>query len=258
MTESEWLVCTDPREMLEALQAGGLLPERKARLFAAACCRRIWHLLRDGRSRRAVEIGELLADGLVTEAEADAAGEAAAEAADAVEGRPYEVLWRAATAAEYLLPRPGEWELLHTVWEYVATALEGERLVAEGATPEVLSSWSEQSVESGRTLGWTATNPDAVLADVLREVVGRVPFRPLLPVKPAWLTWHGGIVRRLAEDAYGERELLAGALDLDRLAVLADALEEAGCDQADLLGHLRGPGPHIRGCWAVDLVLGKQ
>ena len=47
-------------------------------------------------------------------------------------------------------------------------------------------------------------------------------------------------------------------LDPDRLAVLADALEEAGCDNADLLSHLRGPGPHVRGCWALDLLLGKE
>jgi hypothetical protein len=50
----------------------------------------------------------------------------------------------------------------------------------------------------------------------------------------------------------------SGHLDPARLAVLADALEDAGCADADLLGHLRGPGPHIRGCWAVDLLLGKE
>ena len=61
----------------------------------------------------------------------------------------------------------------------------------------------------------------------------------------------------LARAAYDQRELPSGALDTTRLAVLADALEEAGCDQADLLTHLRGPGPHVRGCWVVDLILGK-
>jgi hypothetical protein len=182
MTEAEWLACTDPHLMLEFLK--GTASDRKLRLFGAACCRRIWHLLTDEWSRGAVEVGELLADGLVAETEANAVGEAAAEAANAVEGKPYEVLWRAATAAEYLLPRPWESWLLHTVWEHVATAMEGEQLVAEGVTPEVLSSWSEQSVESGRTLGWTATNPDAVMADMLREVVGPVPFRPFCPLSP--------------------------------------------------------------------------
>ena len=53
------------------------------------------------------------------------------------------------------------------------------------------------------------------------------------------------------------RSLPAGTLDPARLAVLADALEDAGCTDAGLLGHLRGPGPHVRGCWAVDLLIGK-
>jgi len=62
----------------------------------------------------------------------------------------------------------------------------------------------------------------------------------------------------LAQAAYDERELPAGTLDLARLAVLADALEEAGCTAQTILDHLRGPGPHVRGCWAVDLILGKE
>ena len=57
--------------------------------------------------------------------------------------------------------------------------------------------------------------------------------------------------------AYEERELPAGTLDLARLAILADALEEAGCTNADILNHCRVPGVHVRGCWAVNLLLGK-
>jgi hypothetical protein len=62
----------------------------------------------------------------------------------------------------------------------------------------------------------------------------------------------------LAQAAYDERTVPAGTLDPARLAVLADALEDAGCDNADILSHLRGTGPHVRGCWAVDLVLGRE
>jgi hypothetical protein len=61
----------------------------------------------------------------------------------------------------------------------------------------------------------------------------------------------------LAQVAYDQRLLPSGMLEPARLALLADALEEAGCTNADLLGHLRGPGPHVRGCWALDLLLGK-
>jgi hypothetical protein len=79
----------------------------------------------------------------------------------------------------------------------------------------------------------------------LREVVGN-PFR--------WVRWESEwttrTVHTLAADAYA-----AGRFDT--LPVLADAMEDAGCDNAELLAHLRGPGPHARGCWALDVVLGK-
>jgi hypothetical protein len=87
-------------------------------------------------------------------------------------------------------------------------------------------------------------------AEVLRDILGN-PFRPLPKVNAAWLAWEGGTVPKLAQAAYDERAF-------DRLHVLADALEEAGGTDADLLGHLRGPGPHVRGCWVVDLLLGKS
>ncbi len=62
---------------------------------------------------------------------------------------------------------------------------------------------------------------------------------------------------RLAQAAYQERELPSGHLLPGRLTVLADALEEAGLADVELLGHLRGDGPHVRGCWALDALLGR-
>src|SRR5262245_52150732 len=87
----------------------------------------------------------------------------------------------------------------------------------------------------------------------LRDVFGN-PFRPVY-VALSWLTPD---VRSLAKAAYDERLLPQGHLDPLRLAVLADALEEAGCVDGDVLGHLRSPGPHVRGCHVVDVVLGRQ
>src|SRR5262249_19138340 len=81
-------------------------------------------------------------------------------------------------------------------------------------------------------------------AAIVKEVFGN-PFRPIA-LKPAWRT---PTVTALATGTYNERVLPAGTLDPDRLAVLADALEDAGCDNEDILSHLRGPGPHVRGCW---------
>jgi hypothetical protein len=62
-------------------------------------------------------------------------------------------------------------------------------------------------------------------------------------------------VLKLAQAAYDDRRLPSGLLDNTRLAVLSDALEEADCIEADILCHLRGSGPHVRGCWVVDLIL---
>jgi hypothetical protein len=91
-----------------------------------------------------------------------------------------------------------------------------------------------------------------VQADLLREILGN-PYRPI-PFDPAWPT---PTVISLAQAAYQERLLPTGHLDPARLAILADALEEAGCPEQSILDHLRGPGPHVPGCWPVDLVLAK-
>jgi hypothetical protein len=79
------------------------------------------------------------------------------------------------------------------------------------------------------------------------------PFRPV-PLDPTWRT---PAVVQLAQAAYEERSLPSGVLDPDRLVVLSDALEEAGCTDQAILGHLRGPGPHCRGCWCVDFLTGR-
>jgi hypothetical protein len=91
-----------------------------------------------------------------------------------------------------------------------------------------------------------------VQAALLRDIFGN-PFRPV-SIHPAWIS---PTVTTLATAAYEERALPAGELDPARLSVLADALEEAGAD-ASLLAHLRGPGPHVRGCWVVDLLTGRE
>jgi hypothetical protein len=86
--------------------------------------------------------------------------------------------------------------------------------------------------------------------DLLRDIFGR-PFRPAPPLPPAVLAWNDGTVRRIAEGVYDER-------DFDRLPVLHDALLDAGCDDEDMLAHCRSAGPHVRGCWVIDLILGKS
>jgi hypothetical protein len=90
------------------------------------------------------------------------------------------------------------------------------------------------------------------LADLFRCVTGN-PFHPGA-VKPAWRTAE---VARLAKAAYQERSQPDGLLDPSGLVRLADALEDAGCADPAILGHLLGPELHVRGCWPVDLILNK-
>jgi hypothetical protein len=100
-------------------------------------------------------------------------------------------------------------------------------------------------------LGWQMSTPEGqrFQADLLRDIFGN-PFRHVV-LAPQWLTWNDGTVRRIAEEIYDNHRFAD-------MPVLADALEDAGCDNADILAHCRGPGPHVRGCWVVDKILGKD
>jgi hypothetical protein len=206
MTEADWLAHIDPQPMLEFLR--GKLSERKLRLFTAACCRRVWNLLADERSREAVVVVERLADGSVTRKEWSAArAEARAAAREDADLSNFSDQWRAKQAA--------------------ADALR------------------EDASEAARRVAHAYWRYRAKLAEYLRDVTGN-PFRPPTDVAP----WRTPTVLALAQQVYEE-------LDFGALRVLADALEDAGCDDPILLGHCRGEGPHVRGCWAVDAVLGK-
>jgi len=235
MTEQDWLEINDPRLMLEYLR--GKASDRKLRLFACACCRQVWHLLTDKRSRLAVETAERYADGEATDAIL------AAVHNDASGAR--------ANAREPGWPNPG-WR--NSKWEAAgaadwATAIDDTLAVATYAAGS-----AREAAGIDSRYGWATAK--AKQAALLREIFDN-PFRPMTG-NSSWLTWHDRTVSRLAQAAYEERHLPEGTLDNSRLAVLADALEEAGCTNQDILGHLRGPGPHVRGCWPVDLVLGKS
>ena len=91
--------------------------------------------------------------------------------------------------------------------------------------------------------------PSPLRCDLLREIFGN-PFRPVA-LDSSWLAWNDGTIPELAQSIYDQRAF-------DRLPALADALEVAGCTNADILNHCHSEGPHVRGCWVVDLLLGKQ
>src|SRR5262249_55061356 len=87
------------------------------------------------------------------------------------------------------------------------------------------------------------------VADRFTDLIGN-PLRPVVAAPP-WIGGEAGALRKLPRAIYDDRAF-------DRLPILADALEDAGCTDRDMLDHCRGPGPHVRGCWVIDLILGKQ
>jgi hypothetical protein len=230
MTEQEWLTCTDPTPMLVFLWEKP--SERKMRLFAVACCRRIWHLLIDKRSREAVEVAERYPDGGATDEELETASLAAEAVWDAdmkraaKEGkwdRRSRLPYYGASAAAYNVAIPLGW------WG-AAPAFRPPDEIARETVPDTGAEGAAQCV-------------------LLWDIFGN-PFRPVV-INPSWLAWNDEMVVKLAQAIYDERAF-------DRLPVLADALEEAGCTNRDILNHCRQPAVHVRGCWAVDLLLGKE
>jgi hypothetical protein len=225
MNQRQWLRATDPQKMLTWLRHSGKCSERKLRLFGCACCRRIWHLLTDERSRRAVEIAEQYADGRVNEEQQRAVSKEAASV-----GIGFGKQCFPANAAHFAA---------------LPDAALPDRVFADRCANYAALAAADPTVEHGAQ-AW-----------FLRDLIGN-PFRPLPPLGSALLNWNGGAVVQLAGAAYELRTLSEGHLDPARLAVLADALEEAGGDDL-LLRHLRQQGAvHVRGCAVVDLLLGKS
>jgi hypothetical protein len=217
MTEAEWLEGAHPCDMLDCLR--GRVSARKLRLFGCACCRHpsVSHYLPEKVTRHAVEVAERCAEGLATAAEL-------AAAADAAEMRlPWLPSGRSSNPARLTRPSQAKRALLALMGEDTWTA-----------------AW-DTARESLSLLGH-------VQRDLLYEIFGN-PFRSG-GIDPSWLRWNGACVERIARQIYDERNVQA-------MPLLGDALLDAGCDDEDLLAHLRGGGPHARGCWVIDLILGK-
>lgn len=235
MMEEEWQGCTDPTPMFEFLR--GKASDRKLRLFAVACSRRIEQWMSDVRSRHAIEVSEQYADHRIGRKVLASARRAAFSASKEAEssqlaGRSYSPGHASAIVALHVSSAPEE----------NASVMLGQ--ATAGCANGLVFHYE------GTNAGWLNL---ACQAALLREVFGN-PFRSIT----LNATCHTPSALSLGRAAYDNRIMPAGTLERERLAVLADALEEARCDNTDILTHLRGPGPHVRGCWALDLVLGKE
>ncbi len=132
-----------------------------------------------------------------------------------------------------ILVAPGAWEVADRV--------------AGGAAAECQAAWQRDHPWDEYGVGYGAEQFHQ--ANLLRDIFGN-PFRPVV-ADPRWTAWNDSLVLKLARAIYDDRAF-------DRLPVLADALEDAGCADADILSHCRSGGEHVRGCWVLDLLLGKS
>jgi hypothetical protein len=277
MTEAEWLASADPAMMLWRIRRDRLVigeyekeyvrilvSDRKLRLFAAACCRQVWHLLTDPRSRHAVEVAERYADGELEDCTDYVVAHAAATAAHEQTLRRF----------DYGEPR-------------IAAAYNASQLLSPNGGAFDIAKW---------TLSDPSTGSPESQAAILRDIVGN-PWTPVQWRQPPLLgEMRSDTVRRMARAIYDIRSFAD-------LPILADALEDARCQETKLLQHLREPCPfckdasfdtrdyggqifaggqptqrsktiqyfnsqcackgtrlaqHVRGCWALDLLLEKS
>jgi hypothetical protein len=241
MTEAEWLACVEPRLMLDHLRSEAR--DRGLWLFVAAVCRRGSSFFPDEINRTFVAIAEALAEQTASPEDVLAARQAA--------GR-----WKERFVAEQDFER--------------AALMRDLQDVLRGGPPRALRAarWAQALPDNLSTLwrGWedarrgppwpadpqcTADGPGHRLfqAALLRDLFN--PFGRPSHIDPVWSAWHDGLLPKLAQTIHEERAF-------DRLPILADALEDAGCADRALLDHLRGPAPHVRGCWALGLILDKR
>ena len=225
MTEAEWLASKNPVAMLDWPKARRFRA-RKLRLFAVACGRRMWQWLPDERSKAAIVALETFADGPGKQPDKERLREA------------WEPAYKLAKADKSDSPK-----------SIAASAVAG---LSEPTEAHHATFYGTRRTLDAAKAGNRAGEA-AVLAELLRDIIGN-PF-----AKNAFdLSLRTTEIRSLGQACYDERDAESGELERDRLLVLSDALEEAGCTNAALLEHLRGTGAHVRGCWALDLVLGKE
>ncbi len=241
MTEQEWQSCARPELLLHHLARS--LPvaprKRKCRLFLCGCCRRVPALLADPASRQAVEVAEQYADGQATPHERDSARWALHPVHPF---HPPPLLPLAEPAHTAALAGVPTGELLGAA-ETIVSRVAYQRTQARLGPfrVELAGEWKRVRAEEREGL-----------CRLLRDIFGN-PFSPP-KLADGILAWNGGCVVKLAAAIYDGREFSP-----ERMGVLADALEDAGVTDEAVLRHCRGGGEvHARGCWLVDLLLGKS
>jgi hypothetical protein len=212
MTEAEWLTATDPTPMLEFLK--GKTSDRKLRLFYCNCSRRIWHLIIHEGYRNIVEVSEMVADGYGDEGQLK-------------------------EAVDYAYAQHGTQQLNHALWAASLCGAFSNLMLHE----PFYGDWHDPFHQAAEAVAEASNNREEALViellaqcDFIRDVFGN-PFRPIT-LNPSWLT---STVIALATGIYSEKAF-------DRMPILADALQDAGCEKEEILNRtscerLLGIGP---------------
>ena len=232
ITPDRWDTSNNPAAMLALMRDAD---ERLFRLFACACCRRMWSSLVSPESREAVRVAEALADGLAGDEERRVA-ERAANQARAL--RNHDATADAAQAAAALL----RGKVTYSANKCSTCVSHGQAILAWGDPLLAMDSmWEEDDPHIAAET--------TVHAAIVRDIFGN-PFASLPVVDARWLEWNDGVIPRLCTDMYESR-------DFGRMRTLDAHLRAAGCGDRRILEHCALP-EHYRGCWVVDLLLGKR
>ena len=257
LTEAEWLACADPKVLLRKAQFRN--SRRKSRLFAVACCRAVWPHFVDDRSRRAVEVAERHADGLATDEELQVAATEAGRAHQEI----FAVLGKVGSSLEWaaqFVANANPFHAVNTVvwmvrWPRLhhSTPCTLERRT--GLAAVLRGRWKVIPLSEPLPTGADKESECRLIRDIYRNPASPVTFAP---------AWRTPTVLALVRQMYESR-------DFSPMPILADALQDAGCDDPAILDHCRGSAvlpacgrpqarqePHCRGCWLVDELLGKE
>ena len=267
MLEQKWLTSADTETMLECLayHLAGRTPgwfdkflpwrtprldwsnNRKLRLWACACCRRIWNLLPSDSRKRAVEATESFSDGAITQARFE---EAIAEAQAIAESRTDEE-WLPVLQLQFRVDN----EAISLFFDSCMEERDFATIAAWGAA--WTGSWGRFAgracLSAAAAVGKDQKAQQALVDQeslhqqaLLRDLFGN-PFRPASFPREI-LTWRDGVIPKLARSIYEER-------GWEHLPILGDALEDAGCSDEEILSHCRNSTPHARGCYVLDSLL---
>jgi hypothetical protein len=255
--EEEYLSCEDATELwaivgsetrfnrrvVDVPDTGEDYNQRLLYLLAVAVFRRVEHLAKQRPWRKLLRVAEAYAEGKAT---SDQLGDAH-EQVQRISLHKLSATRAAAVCTLWLLP--DDYKVIRGV-DHVSdvagylAAIEAGVLEQKAKIDVAQSVWKAPAFLAGKT------KEERAICALVRDIFGN-PFRPQPVIDPGWLAWKDGTIPKMARAIYEEQRF-------DGMPILADALEEAGCHHEDILSHCRGLGPHVRGCWVLDLILGKS